>query len=146
MAHALLKTDPVTTIFFQGGLGAGKTTMIRSLVETLPNGHEAEVSSPSFNLYNTYPTKPETAHYDLYRLEGNHIDESLYEFLDEKTTLLLIEWAEKFPDKEWPTNWLLFQWQSCDEGRLVELTAHGITAQHIYNALAPLITELQFKE
>ncbi|GFM35572.1 tRNA (adenosine(37)-N6)-threonylcarbamoyltransferase complex ATPase subunit type 1 TsaE [Desulfovibrio psychrotolerans] len=135
IATAIQRTGMVRAIMFQGPLGSGKTTLIRALVESLPGGELAEVSSPSFNVYNVYPTVPPTVHYDLYRLEGAGMDESYYEFLDEGRSLLLVEWAEFLPSGEWPDEWLLFRWVPCDEGRLVEIAAHGPEATCIRNAL-----------
>ncbi len=81
-------------MFFRGDLGAGKTTMIRGIVSALPGGEEAEVSSPSFNLVNIYPTTPETAHVDLYRLEGQDPDEEVIELLQDPDRLVVVEWSE----------------------------------------------------
>lgn len=135
IAAAMQREGMARAILFQGPLGSGKTTLIRALVESLPGGELAEVSSPSFNVYNIYPTVPPTVHYDLYRLEGAGMDESYYEFLDEGRSLLLVEWAEFLPPGEWPDEWLLFRWVPCDEGRLVEIAAHGSKATCIRNAL-----------
>lgn len=129
----------VPAILFQGTLGSGKTTLIRALVEALPGGDNAEVSSPSFNVYNLYPTSPETVHFDLYRLEGSPPDSSYFEFLDEGTAIMLIEWAEFIPKADWPDEWLLFRWVPCDEGRRVEISLHGASAQQVYDELRPLV-------
>ena len=60
--------EPLPVILLMGDLGAGKTTLIRFLVEALPGGENAEVASPSFTLCNVYPTTPKVQHFDLYRL------------------------------------------------------------------------------
>ena len=81
-------------------------------------------------------------HYDLYRQEGESVDENLYEYMDEQQTLLLIEWAERLPAAERPTNWLLFQWHSCHVGRSVEITATGTDASRVRAVLAPLVQDM----
>lgn len=112
----------------EGDLGAGKTTLTRGLVESLPGGDEAEVASPSFNLVNIYPTQPPVAHFDLYRLEGMPPDELLFEAMDDAEHVLLIEWAQ-FLDREfWPENYVHLHWTPVDEGREVVFSAAGSMA------------------
>ncbi len=90
---------PVRLLLFYGGLGAGKTTLARFLVEGLAGGENAEVASPSFTLCNEYPTSPKTLHFDLYRLEDGKSDENFEEALDAlqgpNPPLVLVEWAER---------------------------------------------------
>ena len=56
--------ERVHSILFYGDLGSGKTTFTRGLIEALPGGENAEVSSPSFTLCNSYPTTPSVIHCD----------------------------------------------------------------------------------
>ncbi len=86
-------------LYFDGELGAGKTTFISALVRAFKGSEEAEISSPSFTICNEYPTIPEIYHADLYRLPDNC---SLpYELLDlPKENILIIEWAKRLrPDQ-----------------------------------------------
>ena len=72
--------EQVHIILFYGDLGSGKTTFTRGFIEALPGGENAEVSSPSFTLCNSYPTPPSVIHCDLYRSEGalpDEVDEAL---------------------------------------------------------------------
>ena len=75
-------SDPAcrAVLLLRGGLGSGKTTLVRGLVEALPGGGDAEVASPSFNIVNVYPTRPETYHLDLYRIP--HGDPAVEEHLE----------------------------------------------------------------
>ncbi len=57
--------EQVHIILFYGDLGSGKTTFTRGFIEALPGGENAEVSSPSFTLCNSYPTTPSVIHCDL---------------------------------------------------------------------------------
>lgn len=81
---------------FSGPLGAGKTTLIRYLVQAL--GCSAQVSSPSYVLCHEYPLEKEeriVEHWDLYRV--GELPEELFE-PPAKTTLRLIEWPERFSE------------------------------------------------
>ena len=88
--------EQVHIILFYGDLGSGKTTFTRGFIEALPGGENAEVSSPSFTLCNSYPTTPSVIHCDLYRSEGALPDE-VDEALDTESGLVLVEWAERAP-------------------------------------------------
>ena len=74
LVTCLQQMDHFPAILLEGDLGSGKTTMTRMIVRLLPGGDQAEVSSPSFNVMNVYPTLPETAHFDFYRMEGLGLD------------------------------------------------------------------------
>ncbi|APL94167.1 tRNA (adenosine(37)-N6)-threonylcarbamoyltransferase complex ATPase subunit type 1 TsaE [Sphingobium indicum] len=90
-------------IALEGGLGAGKTTLARGLLEGL--GLEGEAPSPSFAIVQPYDV-PEVslpvAHVDLYRLDGPEEAEELA--LDEYLTdsLLIVEWPDRLGEKAWP--------------------------------------------
>ncbi|WP_051261156.1 tRNA (adenosine(37)-N6)-threonylcarbamoyltransferase complex ATPase subunit type 1 TsaE [Desulfovibrio inopinatus] len=86
-------------ICLKGEMGSGKTTFVRGFIESLPGGENADVSSPSFNLANLYPTRPPTAHLDLYRLETEDACLTTDEYLDtpfgRESGFIIIEWAER---------------------------------------------------
>lgn len=79
-----------------GQLGAGKTTLVRGIVQGF-GGDYQEVHSPTFSLVHEYycPTIS-INHCDFYRLEGISSLEEFggLEFFDEEK-LFLIEWPEK---------------------------------------------------
>jgi len=116
-------------LLLRGGLGAGKTSLVRGLVEALPGAGEADVSSPSFNIFNIYPTTPQVAHFDLYRLEGMPPDESLFELIGDATTLTVIEWIEFLDRKHWPEQAFCLDWTDLREGRSLDLYAIGSKAR-----------------
>ncbi len=88
------------TVLLSGPLGAGKSHLARAIIRTCLGDPEAIVASPSYTLANVYEAGDlEIWHADLYRLTG---DEDLLEIgLDEaaQTTLLLVEWPERWADK-----------------------------------------------
>jgi tRNA threonylcarbamoyladenosine biosynthesis protein TsaE len=77
-------------VFLKGELGAGKTTLVRGLVEAL--GHVGPVRSPTFNLVQTFDTVPPVMHADLYRLT-THKGIGIEDYLE--THLCLIEWPDR---------------------------------------------------
>ena len=84
-------------ILFQGAMGAGKTTFIRSLCKAL--GVKDIVSSPTFSLVNEYQGKPERIfHFDLYRIEdeAEALDFGIEEYW-QGNDWCFIEWGERIP-------------------------------------------------
>ena len=90
---------PGTVICLDGDLGAGKTLFVQNLAASL--GVQGEVTSPTFNLMNLYEDgRLPLVHFDLYRLEQEYeLDEiGFYDYVENPDGLVLIEWAEKFPE------------------------------------------------
>ena len=93
-----------------GGLGAGKTRMVKGLARGA--GYGGEVTSPTFALVHEYRGgRLPLFHLDLYRLKS--ADELLAigwdEFLDEGG-LVIVEWADLFPELlPAATRWLRFE-------------------------------------
>jgi tRNA threonylcarbamoyladenosine biosynthesis protein TsaE len=93
-----LTLSPNSIICFFGDLGAGKTTFIKGLAESVL-GESVSVNSPTFVYLNIYKgKKPPTAvyHFDLYRLHdsddflGMGFDELFY-----AGGVCCIEWSER---------------------------------------------------
>ena len=94
LAESTARHNPGALLLF-GELGAGKTTLVRMLVQALSNGLEAEIASPSFTICNIYCTAPQVHHFDLYRLDSGCFDETLEESLDDAAVLTVVEWPER---------------------------------------------------
>ncbi len=97
ISKQILEKIPRTIIAFYGEMGAGKTTLIKSLVKEL--GGTDEVSSPSFGLVNEYlyPNGELLGyHFDFYRLnnETEAFDIGLEEYFNQDVWIF-IEWPEK---------------------------------------------------
>ncbi|MGE4264563.1 MAG: tRNA (adenosine(37)-N6)-threonylcarbamoyltransferase complex ATPase subunit type 1 TsaE [Desulfovibrio sp.] len=129
-------------LLLSGPLGAGKTTLVRGLVNALPGAQEAEVSSPSFNIVNLYPTRPQVAHFDLYRVAGA-APEELLDALEAKDVLVVAEWMENLPRPDWPEDALHLVWSPVPSGRALEIRAWGKAAGGLLAALAPTLNQWQ---
>jgi tRNA threonylcarbamoyladenosine biosynthesis protein TsaE len=85
-------------IALSGGLGAGKTELVKGLARGL--GATARVHSPTFTLVNEYDGgRWRLFHLDLYRLEtpGQIITAGLEEFF-QPDGVTVIEWADRIYD------------------------------------------------
>jgi tRNA threonylcarbamoyladenosine biosynthesis protein TsaE len=83
-------------ILLQGELGAGKSTLARSMIRAL--GYDGNVPSPTYTLVEPYLLNSLTVyHVDLYRIT----EASELEFLgwsDIRDGLALVEWPERVKD------------------------------------------------
>ena len=122
-------------LLLAGELGSGKTTLVRGLAAALPGGEAAQVSSPSFNLVNLYPTRPEVAHFDLYRLEAGSLDDDLADCLLEGPGLKVVEWAERLAAGCRPAESLDIAFRPRGAGREAILAAHGPGAEECLQLL-----------
>ena len=95
LGAALAGTRPARgVVHLQGDLGAGKSTLARSLLRTL--GVTGAIRSPTYTLVERYPLSRggEAWHLDLYRIG----DGAELEFLgldSDEATLWLVEWPER---------------------------------------------------
>lgn len=81
---------------FQGEMGAGKTTTIKAICQTLKVINH--VTSPTYSLVNEYRTENDNIiyHFDFYRLHSSSeaTDFGIEEYLD-SGNLCLMEWSDK---------------------------------------------------
>lgn len=131
---ANLLRESVLPIFFSGELGTGKTTLIRYLAQALPGGENAEVSSPSFNICNYYPTLPETLHCDLYRC-GSSVPDEVENAIFSDNKLALVEWANFLPASLKPPIFLDISLTVRNNTRFATLLANGGKAQAIVDTI-----------
>lgn len=95
VAQQLIKNLKTKTWLFYGGMGVGKTTLIKAIVKEL-GGHD-KGSSPTFSIVNEYELKNDKMyHFDLYRIKN--LEEAynfgIEDYLDSKH-YVFIEWPEQ---------------------------------------------------
>jgi tRNA threonylcarbamoyladenosine biosynthesis protein TsaE len=97
IAHLLIQEAADQKVWiFKGEMGAGKTTLIKSLAKALEVADS--VSSPTFGIVNEYQTKTKGLlyHFDFYRLDDpmEALDIGIEEYFYNGNYCWL-EWAEK---------------------------------------------------
>ena len=99
VAQKIISENPKKVILFNGLMGVGKTTLIKSLAKNL--GVNEATSSPTFSLVNEYQiaNNQYIYHFDVYRLkkETEALDMGIDEYLY-SGNWCFIEWAENIPN------------------------------------------------
>ena len=115
---------PGDVILLSGGIGAGKSFVARSIIQSHQSTPE-DVPSPTFTLVQTYDTAlGEIWHADLYRLSGpdDIIELGLYDAFD--TAICLIEWPDRLQDLTPSTALnIAFSLDQSDTARTLTITA-----------------------
>lgn len=95
IASFLAKSNDFNIIYLDGNLGAGKTTLVRSILKAL--GWSGAVKSPTFSILEEYHINGiDIFHTDLYRLDGQSDFDMLgFEINQNKRGILFVEWPEK---------------------------------------------------
>ena len=89
---------PGRTLFLQGDLGTGKTTLVRGLLRAL--GHAGRVKSPSYPLVELYVVSSlHLYHFDFYRFknEAEWRDSGFREYFSAQSACV-VEWPERAGD------------------------------------------------
>ena len=124
-AAELLEATEKRVWLMDGEMGAGKTTLIKALCETL--GVEGTMSSPTFSIVNEYPTgnKEIIYHFDFYRLknETEAMDIGVEEYLDSGRYCFL-EWPDKISSLIPPDHFKVKINQHTLTTRTIEYLAH----------------------
>ena len=95
---------PKDIVFFNGDLGAGKTTFIKGLASGL--NIKETVQSPTFNIMKLYFTGDRPLiHIDAYRLADNENDIGLDEYIGYEKGVTVIEWP-MYIEKLLPKNFI----------------------------------------
>lgn len=131
LAPALL---PGLTIYLLGDLGAGKTTLVRGLLEGL--GHRGAVRSPTYTLIEPYAvSKLNLYHFDFYRFTDpeEFVDAGLEEYFG-GDGVCLVEWPDKGAPFAPPAD-LEIQLEPEGEGRSAVLRAVSERGHACLNAI-----------
>jgi tRNA threonylcarbamoyladenosine biosynthesis protein TsaE len=86
---------PGRTLYLQGDLGAGKTTLVRGLLRAL--GHAGRVKSPSYPLLELYVvSRLHLYHFDFYRFknEAEWQESGFREYFNAQSACV-VEWPER---------------------------------------------------
>ncbi len=98
-SHVVAKSNNRKLWIFRGEMGAGKTTLIKSICELLQV--KDEISSPTFSLVNEYHTTngKKVFHFDFYRIKSiEEVYDMGYEDYFYSNQICLIEWPEKIEE------------------------------------------------
>lgn len=134
--------DAGTVVWLDGDLGAGKTTLVRSMLRKL--GHQGPVKSPTYTLVEVYVVSNiYWYHFDFYRFNDpeEFVDAGLGEYF-RNDSVCLVEWPEKAAGHVPPADLLLvfrFPENRHDSGRVLELSAYTERGQSCLNTLKSLI-------
>lgn len=87
--------DGRALVFLRGQLGAGKTTLVRGVLNAL--GHQGAVKSPTYTLLEPYSCNGQDAfHFDLYRIaDAEELAFVGFDEIIDGPGIKLIEWPEK---------------------------------------------------
>lgn len=117
-----------------GGMGTGKTSLVRGIADGL-GAEPMAVSSPTFTLIHEYRGRLPLIHTDLYRLTAAQLDNTgLGDYVDGHATLA-IEWAEHW-GAGLPSDRLEIHLTHCPpSSRQAVLTAKGPSASRLLLAV-----------
>ena len=95
LAAILTRFNGSAVVFLEGQLGAGKTTLVRGLLQAM--GHSGAVKSPTYTLLEPYNVQGhEVYHFDLYRVnDPQELEFVGFDEIVDGPGLKLFEWAEK---------------------------------------------------
>lgn len=114
---------PGDVVCLNGDLGAGKTTLTKSIAKGL--GIDDYVTSPTFTIVNEYYGKIDLYHIDTYRLDDmvdvDYLGFDEYFYSDGVT---IVEWAEKIRDSL-PEEYMEINIKSHDDKRDLDINYVG---------------------
>lgn len=108
-------------VFLQGGLGAGKTTLVRAYLRH--RGWTGPVRSPSFALHHGYPLEPRVEHLDLYRISSPDEAEGLdLDAIFDGRAIAFVEWPDRL-EGSWAADWTIALEPAEGEDRVLAIEA-----------------------
>lgn len=114
---------PGDVVCLNGDLGAGKTTLTKSIAKGL--GIDDYVTSPTFTIVNEYYGKTDLYHIDTYRLDDKiDVDYLGFDEYFYSEGVTIVEWAEKIRDAL-PEEYMEINIKSHDDKRDLEINYLG---------------------
>ncbi|MGQ5522283.1 tRNA (adenosine(37)-N6)-threonylcarbamoyltransferase complex ATPase subunit type 1 TsaE [Chitinimonas sp. PSY-7] len=125
------------TIYLQGDLGAGKTTLTRGILHAL--GHQGRVKSPTYTLVEPYViSNLYFHHFDLYRFgEPDEWEDAGFREMFNPDSICLVEWPDKAAGLLPPPDWIISLEPEAD-GRRFNLQAPTLTGKACLASLTDL--------
>lgn len=115
--------NPGDVLCLNGDLGAGKTTLTKSIALGL--GIEDYVTSPTFTIVNEYYGKVNLYHIDTYRLDDKvDVDYLGFDEYFYSEGVTIVEWAEKIKDAL-PEEYIEINISSKEDKRKLEINFIG---------------------
>jgi tRNA threonylcarbamoyladenosine biosynthesis protein TsaE len=110
------------SVWLQGDLGAGKTTLTRGVLREL--GYSGRVKSPTYTLVELYElSRFNLYHFDLYRFsDPDEWEDAGFREYFNATSVCLVEWPDK-AGEHLPCPDVLVRFEIPDDGRWVEIKA-----------------------
>ena len=134
LARLAKQSEQSLTVFLEGDLGMGKTTLSRGVMRGL--GHEGAVKGPTYTLVEPYEhLTPAVYHFDLYRLgDPEELEYMGIRDYFSASNLCLIEWPER-GEGVLPEPDIEIQLDRQNEGRTVILRARSELGASLLNQI-----------
>jgi tRNA threonylcarbamoyladenosine biosynthesis protein TsaE len=127
--------QPGLVIYLRGNLGAGKTTLVRALLQAL--GYAGRVKSPTYTLVERYEVAGlHLRHFDLYRFrDAEEWEGSGFRDEFDGLNICLVEWPDQATGLLPPAD-ISFTFEILRDEREVTLHAYTDAGQKCLNALS----------
>ncbi len=121
-------------VYLRGPLGAGKTTLVRAVLQTL--GYAGRVKSPTYTLIEPYEVAGlHLRHFDLYRFRGAaEWEDSGFRDEFDGHNICLVEWPEQAAGLLPPAD-ISLTFEILQDDREIMLHAYTDVGQKCLNAL-----------
>lgn len=127
--------QPGMVIYLRGDLGAGKTTLVRAVLNAL--GYQGRVKSPTYTLLEQYEVAGfNLRHFDLYRFrDASEWETAGFDDEFDGQNICLVEWPEQAAGLLPPADMEII-FEILPDGRNMSLHAHTDTGRECLNSLA----------